>query len=112
MKTFLQMPEECHNSEQRYELVVRSVLNNDTLSSLPVLADQITMLQIGNLLESNLYVFTITSLNLIGEGRSEEISFCKFKLQCKLVYIYIGMKCNCFSNFLLASHNNLKPISY
>ena len=72
------MPKECHNSEQRYELVVRSVLTNDTRSSLPVLADLMTMLHIGNLLESNSYVFTITSLNLIGEGRSEEVSFCKF----------------------------------
>ncbi len=57
---------------------MRSVLTNDTRSSLPVLADQITMLQIGNLLETISYVFTITSLNLNGEGRSEEISFCKF----------------------------------
>ncbi len=72
------MPKECHNSEQRYELVVRSVLTNDTRSSLPVLADLKTMLHIGNLLESNSYVFTIASLNLIGEGRSEDISFCKF----------------------------------
>ncbi len=71
------MPKECHNSEQRYELVVRSVPTNDTRSSLPVLADLKTMLHIGNLLESNSYVFTITSLNLIGEGRSEDISFCK-----------------------------------
>ncbi len=45
------MPEECHSSEQRYELVVRSVFTNDTRSSFQVLADQITMLQIGNLLE-------------------------------------------------------------
>ncbi len=73
------MPEECRNSEQRYELVVRSVLTNDTPSSLQVLADLMTMLHIGNLIESNSYVFTITSLNLIGEGlTSEEVSFCKF----------------------------------
>jgi len=54
---------------------VRSLSTNDTWSSHPVAADEMAGLHIGNLLESYSYAFTITSLNTIGEGRSQEVSF-------------------------------------